>query len=117
MRISDFLAYFIAVLCGICAGLLEVRFGDLLVTALFVLICTMGLGFARPKRAWRWILIVGIFVPILQALAYFLLAQKPYRAQIWESGLGFLTGTAGAYCGAVGRKAVDELFRPDRTSR
>jgi hypothetical protein len=52
---------------------------------------------------------VGAFVPLLQLITYFLLGWKPYRAQIWESGLGFLTGTAGCYCGALARLGVDEL--------
>jgi hypothetical protein len=114
---SDVLFYGIAALCGFCAGILEITLGDLLTTALFVLIATMVLGFLRPKRAWRWVVTVGIFVPLVQLAAYLLLAERPYRAQIWESGLGFVTATAGAYCGAFARKAVDELFRPDRTAQ
>ena len=46
----------------------------------------------------------------LQLAAYFFLHDKPYRAQIYESFLGFLTGIAGAYGGAVGRRVVGELF-------
>jgi hypothetical protein len=44
-------------------------------------------------------------------MAFFLLTQKPYRAQIYESFLGFLTGIAGAYGGSVGRKGLNELSR------
>lgn len=108
---SDWFAYFLAVLAGLAAGTLEVRLGDLLVTAIFVTISTMVLGFIRPQRAWRWTLIVAVFIPILRILTYFLLNERPYRAQVWESGLGFLTGIAGSYSGAMGRKGVDELFR------
>ena len=103
--------YALGVLLGTCAGILEITVGDLLVTALFVLLSTLVLGFLRPQRPWRWILVVGIFVPVFRLLAYLLLTEKPYRAQIWESGLGFLTGIAGAYAGAFARKGVDELFR------
>jgi hypothetical protein len=106
---SDLLVYALAILLGISAGILNVTVGDVLVTTLFVLIATLALGFMRPRRAWRWILIVGTFVPLLQLVTYFFLGWKPYRAQIWESGLGFLTGTAGCYCGALGRLGVDEL--------
>jgi len=101
----------LAVFLGICAGVLDVKIGDLLLTALFVLASTMLLGALRPQRPWRWILLVGIFVPLLQVLAYFFLTEKPYRAQIYESFLGFLTGTAGAYAGSVGRRAVEEILR------
>src|SRR5947208_8424349 len=108
---SDILIYLLAVLLGLGAGILEVTVGDLLATALFVLISTLVLGFIRPRRPWRWILVVGIFVPLIRLAVYLVLSQKPYRAQIWESGLGFVTGTAGSYCGALARKGVDELFR------
>jgi hypothetical protein len=108
---SDILIYLLAALLGLGAGILEVTVGDLLATALFVLISTLVLGFIRPRRPWRWIAVVGIFVPLVRLAVYLVLSQKPYRAQIWESGLGFVTGTAGSYCGALARKGVDELFR------
>jgi hypothetical protein len=108
---SDWLIYAVAVLLGISAGILNVTVGDVLVTTLFVLVATLALGFVRPRRAWRWIVIVGVFVPLLQLITYLFLGWKPYRAQIWESGLGFVTGTAGCYCGALARLGVDELVR------
>jgi hypothetical protein len=108
---SDVVIYGLAILLGIAAGIINVNLGDVLVTTLFVLISTLALGFMRPRRAWRWILIVGVFVPLLQLITYLWLGWKPYRAQIWESGLGFLTGTAGCYCGALARLGVDELVR------
>jgi len=96
---------------GLCAGLLNVAIGDLLMTALFVLASTMLLALLRPERPWRWTLVVGIFVPVVQLLAYIFLTEKPYRAQIYESFLGFLTGIAGAYGGSVARKGWNELHR------
>jgi hypothetical protein len=101
--------YLLGCLLGIAAGVLDVKVGDLLLTAIFVLVSTMTLGVLRPGRPWRWTLVVGVFVPIVQLLAYLLLTVKPYRAQIYESFLGFLTGIAGAFGGAVIRHAVDEI--------
>ena len=108
---GDTIIYLVGVLLGICAGVLDVEVGDLLLTALFVLSATLLLGMLRPQRPWRWIVVVGVFVPVMQVLAYFFLAEKPYSAQIYESCLGFLTGIAGAYGGAVARRQMDELFR------
>jgi hypothetical protein len=108
---SDLPIYLLAVALGICAGILEIKLGDLLATALFVLLSTLVLGFLRPRRAWRWIAVVGAFVPLARTLAVLLMHQHPYHAQIWASGLGFLTGIAGSYAGAMSRRAVDELFR------
>ena len=102
--------YFLAAGLGVCAGFLDVRFGDLLLTALFVLASTMLLGALRPQRPWRWTLLVAAFVPLVQFIAYAVLTEKPYRAQIYESFLGFLTGIAGAYGGATARRGLGELW-------
>ena len=107
---SDRGIFILGAMLGICAGWLDTKFTDLLLTALFVLASTMLLGALRPQRPWRWTLLVAVFVPIVQLLAYLLMTHKPYRAQIYESFLGFLTGIAGAYGGSVGRKGLNELF-------
>jgi hypothetical protein len=114
---SEIFYYLLAILFGLSAGLLEITVGDLLVTALSVLVSTMVLGYLSPKHAWRWLVIVGGFVPLARIAAYVLLSQRASRAQIWESGLGFLTGIAGAYCGVVARMAIRELFPPNREAR
>ncbi len=111
MRKSDIFIYLLAVLFGLSAGLLEITVGDLLATALCVLLSTLVLGFLRPRHAWKWTLIVGAFVPLMRVAAYLVMNQKPYRAQIWESGLGLVTGIAGSYAGAMARMGVDVLFR------
>jgi hypothetical protein len=94
---------------GICAGVLDVEAGDLLLTALFVLAATMVLGGLRPEKPWRWMVTVAVFVPVVQFAAFFFFTEKPYRAQIYESFLGFLTGIAGAYGGAVVRRVWGQL--------
>ena len=109
-RSGEVLAYLVSVVLGLCAGVLDVEAGDLLLTALFALASTMLLGAWRPEKPWRWIVIVGACVPLARLFAYLFLAQKPYRAQVYESFLGFLTGTAGAYGGSAGRRAVEAIF-------
>jgi hypothetical protein len=107
---SDRGTYLLGVVLGVCAGLLDVKVGDLLLTALFVLAATMLLGALRPQRPWRWTLTVAVFVPLVQLAAFALLTEKPYRAQIYESFLGFLTGIAGSYGGATARRGMAILF-------
>ena len=102
--------YALGAVLGIFAGFLDERFGDLLLTALFVVAATMLLGALRPSRPWRWTLLVAVFVPVVQASAYLLLTEKPYPSQIYESFLGFLTGIAGAYGGATARRGLRELW-------
>ena len=84
---SDRGIYILGGVLGVAAGVLDVKFGDLLLTALFVLMATMLLGALRPHRPWRWTLTVAVFVPLVQLAAFALLTEKPYRAQIYESFL------------------------------
>jgi hypothetical protein len=107
---ADGFYYVLAVMLGVAAGWLDIKVGDLLLTAIAVLVANMLLGFLSPRRPWRWVLLVGVFVPIVEWLAYFFLSEKPERAQIYESFLAFVPGIAGAYGAAVGRGVVDNLF-------
>ena len=101
--------YVFAVIAGVLSGWVDIKVGDLLLTALVVLAACMLLGVLRPARAWRWVVIVGLMVPVAELLAYLILTQKPYRAQIYESFLAFLPAIAGAYGGAMLRGAVRNI--------
>lgn len=107
---SDFFYYLLAGLLGVLAGWVDIKVGDLLFTAMIVLASCMLLGFLRPRHPWRWVLIVGIFVPILEWAAYIFLRQKPERAQVYESFLAFMPGIAGAFGGSLGRGVVNNLL-------
>jgi hypothetical protein len=107
---TDGFYYLLAAASGVLAGWLDIKIGDLLLTAMVVLVANMLLGILSPRKPWRWVLLVGIFVPLVEWLAYFFLAEKPQRAQIYESFLAFVPGIAGAFGGAVGRNVVDNLF-------
>ena len=67
---SDRGIYILGGVLGIVAGVLDVKFGDLLLTALFVLMATMLLGALRPQRPWRWTLTVAVVCPAGQLAAY-----------------------------------------------
>jgi hypothetical protein len=108
---SDFSYYALAALFGALAGWVDIKVGDLLFTAMIVLAACMLLGFARPRKPWRWVVMVGACVPVAEFLAHYLLSQKRERAQIYESFLAFMPGIAGAFGGAIGRGVVDHLFK------
>jgi len=107
---GDGFYYLLAVLSGLTAGWVSIKVGDLLLTAMMVLAANMLLGVLSPRRPWRWVVLVGVFVPLMEWLAFFYLSEKPSRAQIYESFLAFMPGIAGAYGGAIGRGVVDNLF-------
>jgi len=107
---GDGFYYLLAVLSGVLAGWVDIKVGDLLLTAMIVLAACMLLGILSPRRPWRWVLLVGLFVPVVEWLAYYFLSQKPERAQIYESFLAFVPGIAGAFGGSAGRNVVNNLF-------
>jgi hypothetical protein len=102
--------YIAAVLAGGFAGWVDIKVGDLLFTALLVLASCMILGVWRPSRPWRWVVMVGLGVPVAELFGYVVLTEKPYRAQIYESFLAFLPGIAGAYGGALMRQAIGNIL-------
>ncbi len=106
---QDLYLYIFAVVAGAFAGWVGIRVGDLLFTALLVLAPCMLLGVLGPKKPWRWVVLVGIFVPIAELGAYVAMTQKPYRSQIYESFLAFLPGIAGAYGGSLMRGVINNL--------
>ena len=110
-RKSDAPFYILAVMLGLFAGWVGIEVGDLLFTAFLVLAPCMLLGALRPERPWRWVVIVGALVPLVQLAAYLFRAEKPYRAQIWEAFLAWFPGIAGAYGGSLLRGVVDNLLQ------
>ncbi|HKH99531.1 MAG TPA: hypothetical protein VJ999_10520 [Candidatus Sulfotelmatobacter sp.] len=108
-RKKDWLYYFLAALCGIGTGLADVTVNDLLFTALLALASCMLLGLLRPRWPWRWVLVVGVFIPLTELAAYLIQSVKPSRAQVYGSFLTCLPGIAGAYGGAIMRSVMDNL--------
>lgn len=106
---SDGWYYLLAAGCGIGAGWADVMIDDLLFTALLVLIACTVLGLLRPMRPWRWVLIVGIFIPLTGLFAYLVRTVRPTRAQVYGSFLAFFPGIAGAYGGSLMRGAVEKF--------
>jgi ABC-type multidrug transport system permease subunit len=106
---KDGIYYLLAALCGIGTGWADVAVNDLLFTALLVLASCMVLGLARWRRPWRWVLAVGVFIPLTELAAYEIQTVKPSRAQVYGSFLAFLPGIAGAYGGSFMRGVIDNL--------
>ena len=107
---NDAWVYALAVVLGLFTGWVDIKQRDLLFTALLVSAFCMILGVLRPTQAWRWVVIIGVCVPFAVTLGYFVLTERPDRAQVWESFLAFFPGIAGAYGGAMMRQAVDHIL-------
>src|ERR1700683_4541830 len=97
--------YLPAALAGIGTGWADVMIDDLLFTALLVLMACMLLELLRPRWPWRWVVVVGVFVPLAELAAYLILTVKPTWAQVYGSFLAALPGIAGALM----RGVIDNL--------
>jgi len=106
---SDVPFYVLAASAGMGIGWADVTVNDVLFTALLVLMASMLLGLLRPRWPWRWVIVVGVFIPLTELAAYLILTVKPTRAQVYGSFLASLPGIAGAYGGSLMRGAVDNL--------
>ena len=108
---GDALFYLLAAVCGVTTGWADVVISDLLFTALLVLMACMLLGLLRPRWPWRWVLMVGTFIPLTELAAYLVLTVKPSQSQVYGSFLAFLPGIAGAYGGSLMRGVIENLRR------
>jgi len=108
-RANDAWFYVLAALCGIGTGVADVAINDLLFTALLVLASCMMLGLLRRRQPWRWVVAVGVFVPLTELAAYLVQTVQPTRAQVYGSFLAFFPGVAGAYGGSFMRGVADNL--------
>ena len=106
---SDVPYYALAVVLGVGTGWVDVAVDDLLFTALLVVMACMLLGVLRPRWPWRWVVVVGAFIPLTELAAYLIRSVKPTPAQVYGSFLASLPGIAGAYGGAVVRGVIENL--------
>jgi hypothetical protein len=105
------LMYAIAIVLGCLCGTLHVELEDPLLTPLAVLASTMIMGIARPYKPWRWIIFVGLPVPIVTAVAVAVGFVKVWdRALMAGAILSILVGCAGSIGGAVFRRFFDNVF-------
>jgi hypothetical protein len=105
------LMYFIAIVLGTLCGALHVWLEDPLLTPLAVLASTMIMGMARPFRPWRWIIFVGLPVPIVTGVAVATGFVKVWdRALMAGAILAILVGCAGSIGGSVFRRFFDNVF-------
>jgi hypothetical protein len=110
-------AILLGVGCGAIHVILETMMEpDPLLSALAVTMATMLLGVLRPARPWRWVLCVGLPVPLMILLAEYLIPNTHFtRATIAGSILIALPGCAGAFGGSVLRRKVSQIFFEGKT--
>src|ERR1017187_569511 len=64
---GDALYYALAAIFGVAAAWTDLKVGDLLLTAIIVVAACILLGFLSPRKPWRWVLLIGICIPLVRS--------------------------------------------------
>ena len=102
--------------CGVLHVLVEsMDQPDPVLSALAVTSVTMMLGLLRPARPWRWVLLVGIPVPLAILVASLVIPALHFtRASVAGAILISLPGFAGAFGGSILRRKLAQIFFEDK---
>lgn len=105
--------YVVALVLGAVSGFAQVTVQDPTFSALLLVAFCMFLAYMRPRRPWRWSLIVGLCVPAAEFVAL-LTRIRPTEAMIYGSFVGLLPAFIGALGGSLMRRMITTLFaKPD----
>ena len=99
-------------LLGAGIGYLQLRLAEMAITSLAVSFVCMGLGTAKPRRPWRWALLVALCVPAALLLGA---RYHPSRGAVFGSFILLAPAFVCAYGGSQMRKLIEELFKKSGT--
>jgi hypothetical protein len=107
-RQFDILFITIALIGGFLAGAVDFNNNEPQAAVLVIIVFAGLLGFAQPRKAWRWALIVGLGVPIVYLIATaFGYQPKSLPEPGWYASLiALIPAFFSAYCGVLLRKAL-----------
>ena len=104
----DVVCVVVALIGGCVAGAVDFNNDEPQATVLVIIVFTGLLGFAQPRKAWRWAIIVGLGVPIVYLIATtFGYQPKSLPEPGWYASLiALIPAFFSTYCGAFLRKAL-----------
>jgi hypothetical protein len=88
----------LTIFLGVIIGLSDLR-SDVQLTALLLLVFGFFAGYAKPKYAWVWALLLGIWVPLAEFTALAIGLKLSYRPDILASSIALVPAFIGAYGG------------------
>ena len=103
--------YLFALFLGLVIGWMDMHSVEVQPTVLLLLVFGMFLGFAQPRHAWRWALLLAVWVPLGGFLAQFagLRTAAPAEPGVIASFIAFIPAFVGAYGGVLVRRASPRL--------
>jgi hypothetical protein len=109
-----------AIVCGLLATWVDFHATEVQATLLVFLVTSFVLGVATPRGAWRWALLIAVWLPAVQLVAFALRHAGPAAGHPYWSRLAILLPAlaaclAGAYAGALLRLLLRGARRDARS--
>ena len=94
----------LALYLGLLVGLTDLRTDDPQLPALLLITFGLFLGFAQPKAAWRWALVLGLWIPFLGWIARAAGVTNAQFSDVLFSLVALVPALIGAYAGVLVRR-------------
>lgn len=103
----------LALYLGLLVGLTDLRSDDPQLAALLLITFGLFLGFAQPKAAWRWALILGPWVPGLGLIARATKVTSAPLSDVLFSFIALVPALIGVYAGVLVNRFSSRVANPD----
>lgn len=100
------LFYFLATALGVFVAMLNLQASKSVIIAILLAIFALLLGFVQPTNAWRWGLVLGIWLP-LEKLVLMTTNPTIYPTDILKELLMVIPPIIGAYIGAFMKRNLN----------
>jgi len=109
--VIDVVCVTVALIGGFLAGAVDFNNNEPQAAVLVIIFFAGLLGFAQPRKAWRWALIVGLGVPIVGLIATALgYSAKSVPEPGWYASLiALIPAFISTYCGVLLRKMISAM--------
>jgi hypothetical protein len=94
----------LALYLGLIVGLTDLRTDDPQLPILLLITFGLFLGFAQPKAAWRWALVLGLWIPVLGVIARAAGVTNAQFSDVLFSLVVLVPAVIGAYAGVLVRR-------------
>jgi hypothetical protein len=89
---------------GVLVGLMDVKATEVQLTVLLLLAFGFFAGFNQPRRAWRWAMLLGVWVPLFAFIAAGIGLTQFQMQQQFGALIALIPAFLGAYAGVVIKK-------------
>ncbi len=96
---------------GMLIGFLEPRTEEIIFIVFLLIAFGFFAGFAQPRHAWRWAILLAVWVPLNEAFAMTIGARTVAQPNLLASFFAFVPAFVGTYAGVL----VHQLSHTART--